>query len=467
MFSTNPVAGPLDATIPGPLARNLVSRDDEVYTRAMGRVYPFAMERGLGCEVWDVDGNRYLDLNAGIAVVAAGHSHPRVVEAVQRQAAKFMHMAGTDFYSEPMVRFGETLTAMMPQQERWQVFPCNSGTEAIEASIKLARYVTKRQAIIGFFGAFHGRSYGALSLTASKPYQRSGFFPLLPGTFHAFYANPYRPPLGSDPARVAETCLSYIEDVLFQTVVPPQEVAAIVVEPIQGEGGYVVPSAGFMCGLRRICDAHGIMLIADEVQSGVGRTGTMWAFEHECADVACDAAGACGVCGKRTPGALPDIIASAKGLGGGVPIGAMIARRSLMERWEPGAHGNTYGGNALACAAACEVLGLVRDELMGNAARVGAYLQAGLRDIQTRHESIGVVRGRGLMVGVELVKNRESKTPHKQLANAVMEECFRRGALVLTCGASTVRFCPPLMISEAQVDEGLSIFEDALVELDG
>jgi 4-aminobutyrate aminotransferase len=435
---------------PGPRARALVERDTQVFAPCMGRVYPFVIERGDGCYVWDVDGNRYLDLNAGIAVVAAGHSHPRIVRAIQEQATRFIHMAGTDFYNEPMIRLGEKLVGLMPSnapaetpgRRDWQVFLTNSGTESVEAAIKLARYVTGRQGIVAFFGAFHGRSYGSLSLTASKPAQRRGYYPLVPGTFHAFYANPYRPPFDVDPARVTEICLDYIEHTLFHTIAPPRDVAAIILEPIQGEGGYVVPAPGFLKGLRHICDQYGILLIADEVQSGIGRTGKVWAFEHE--------------------GITPDIVASAKGLGGGMPIGAMIARRELTERWQPGSHGNTYGGNALACAAANEVLSLVEGELAANATRVGAYLKEGLEELQGRYEQIGQVRGRGLMIGVEFVKDRHTREPAKALANAVMEHAFQRGALLLTCGASTIRFCPPLTLTEAQADEGLTIFEAAL-----
>jgi 4-aminobutyrate aminotransferase len=413
-------------------------------------VYPFVIERGEGCYVWDVDGNRYLDLNAGIAVVAAGHSHPQMVRAIQEQATKFIHMAGTDFYNEQMITLGEKLVSLMPnsapagepERRDWQVFLTNSGTESVEASVKLARYVTGRQGVVAFLGAFHGRSYGSLSLTASKPAQRRGYYPLVPGTFHAFYANPYRPPLSMDPERVGEICLDYIEQTLFHTIAPPRDVAAIIVEPIQGEGGYVVPAPGFLKGLREICDRYGILLIADEVQSGVGRTGKMWACEHE--------------------GVVPDIVASAKGLGGGMPIGAMIARKELTANWQPGSHGNTYGGNALACAAANTILRLVEDELMANATRVGAYLKEGLEELQGRYEQIGDVRGRGLMLGVEFVKSRTTKEPAKALANDVMEQAFKRGALLLTCGASTIRFCPPLTLSEAEVDEGLSVFEAAL-----
>lgn len=448
--------------VPGPLAQALVERDRQVYTPAMGRVYPFAIDRGEGCYVWDVDQNRYLDMNAGIAVVAAGHSHPRMVKAIQDQAAKFIHMAGTDFYSEPMVRFGEKLTSLMPSNHQWMVFPCNSGTEAVEGSIKLARYITGRQGIIAFLSSFHGRSYGSLSLTASKPVQRRGYYPLVPGTFHAFYANPYRPPFDLTSERVAEACLDYIEKTLFHTIAPPRDVAAIIVEPIQGEGGYVVPAQGFLCGLRRICDQYGILLIADEVQSGVGRTGKMWAFEHECTDQSCRSDGSCATCGKHSLGAIPDIVASAKGLGGGVPIGAVIARREIAEHWEPGSHGNTYGGNALACAAAYEVLDLVQHELMANAERVGAHLMTGLRELQSRYEVIGDVRGRGLMLGIEFVKDRGTKEPHRALAHELMIQAFRRGLLILTCGASTVRLCPPLVLTTEQADEGLNILESAL-----
>ena len=445
-----PIPFPAPTEIPGPRARALVERDSRVFAPCAGRVYPFVIERGEGCYVWDVDGNRYLDMNAGIAVVAAGHSHPRIVRAIQEQAARFIHMAGTDFYNEPMIRLGEKLVALMPDTapagaasgQGWQVFLCNSGTEAVEASIKLARYVTGRQGIIAFFGAFHGRSYGALSLTASKPVQRRGYYPLVPGTFHAFFANPYRRPFDVEPDRVTQACLEYIEQTLFHTIAPPRDVAAIIVEPIQGEGGYVVPTPGFLRGLRAICDQYDILLILDEVQSGVGRTGKMWAFEHE--------------------GIVPDIVASAKGLGGGLPIGAMIARKELTANWEHGSHGNTFGGNALACVAACEVLALVEEELAANAARVGAYLQAGLEELQARYEPIGDVRGRGLMIGVDFVKDRRTREPARALAHTVMEQAFRRGLLLLTCGASTVRFCPPLVLNEAQVDEGLALFEAAL-----
>lgn len=427
---------------PGPVAQEIVRRDTKVLAAVSGRVYPFVIDRGVGCEVWDVDGNRYLDFNAGIAVVATGHSHPRVVKAVQDQAARFIHMAGTDFYNEAQVRLGEKLTATMPKGHEWRIFLGNSGTEAIEASVKLARYATGRQGIIAFFGAFHGRSYGSLSLTASKPRQRAGYFPLLPGVEHAYYPNPYRPPLGSDPAKVVDTCLDYIEHTIFETVLPPNEVAAIVVESIQGEGGYVVPPADWFPRLRALCDKHGMLLILDEVQSGIGRTGKMWAFEHD--------------------GIVPDIVASAKGLGSGLPIGACIARKDLTDNWLPGAHGNTYGGNALAAVAAYETLCLVEEGLMDNAREVGAYLLERLQGIAERSVNIGIVRGKGLMIGVEFVTDKASKEPDHDGADAVMVEAFRRGLLLLTCGKSTIRFCPPLVLTKEQVDEGLAIFEETV-----
>ena len=430
--------------IPGPRAQALVSRDSVVMAPCSGRVYPFVMERGQGCEVWDVDGNRYIDLNAGIAVVAAGHSHPRLVHAIQDQATKFIHMAGTDFYNEPMIMAGEKLVSVMPgrDQHDWQVFFTNSGTESVEAAIKLARYATKRQNIIAFYGSFHGRSYGSLSLTASKPYQRQGFFPLLPGVVHGFFANPYRPPWGIPAEEVAERTLEFIEKTLFKTTTPPEDVAAIIAEPIQGEGGYIVPATGFWQGLRDLCDRYGILLIADEVQSGIGRTGKMWAIEHE--------------------GVVPDIVTSAKGIGSGFPVGAMIARKDVTDVWKPGAHGNTYGGNALAMRAILETVALAEEELMQNAQVVGDYLQNRLRELQEQFKSIGDVRGRGLMIGMDFVHDRATREPATELANNVMNEGFKRGLLMLTCGQSTIRFCPPLVLTRDLVDETMELFTETL-----
>ncbi|HEX5505120.1 MAG TPA: acetyl ornithine aminotransferase family protein [Thermomicrobiales bacterium] len=431
----------------GPRAAAIMRRDAAVIAPVAGRVYPLVLDHGRGCEVWDVDGNRYLDLTAGIAVLATGHAHPRIVRAIQEQAARFIHMTGSDFYHEPQVRLSEKLVAAMPAGPDWRVFLCNSGTEAIEAALKLARYATGRQGLVACFGSFHGRTLGALALTASKARQRERYFPLLPGVEHAFYPNPYRPPLGGDPARVVDACLDYLEGTLFQAVLPPGEVAAIVVEGIQGEGGYVVPPGDWFPRLRDLCDRHGILLVLDEVQSGVGRTGKMWAFEHA--------------------GIVPDIVASAKGLGSGMPIGACVARAELTASWLPGAHGNTFGGNALSCVAAAETLDLVRDGLMANAADVGAYLLDHLRDLAARHPAIGDVRGLGLMLGCEFVLDRATKAPDHDSAEAVVAAAFRRGLLLLTCGQSTVRFCPPLILTRAEADEGLALFEQAVAEVYG
>ncbi|ACL24370.1 acetyl ornithine aminotransferase family protein [Chloroflexus aggregans] len=426
-------------SVPGPLAQALIARDNEVIA-PLGRVYPLVIDHAQGCEVWDVDGNRFLDMNAGIAVLAAGHCHPRLIKVAHDQLQRFTHMAGTDFYNEPMVRAAEKLVSLMPGGKGWQVFFTNSGTEAVEASIKLARYVTGRQNIIAFYGAFHGRSYGSLSLTASKPRQRRGFFPLLPGVSHTFYPNCYRCPINRQFPSCEIACLDVIENVLFKTTTPPEEVAAIIIEPIQGEGGYVVPPPDALSRLRAICDRYGILLIVDEVQSGVGRTGKMWAFEHE--------------------GIVPDIVALAKGLGGGLPLGAMIARTELARRWQPGSHGNTYGGNGLTCAVAYELLCMVEEELMANAADVGTYLLTQLQALQQRFPQIGTVRGRGLMIGVEFV-NAQGE-PDGPLADTVMVESFRKGLLVLTCGASTIRFCPPLILTKAQADEAVARFALAI-----
>ncbi|HEY0737339.1 MAG TPA: aminotransferase class III-fold pyridoxal phosphate-dependent enzyme, partial [Herpetosiphonaceae bacterium] len=339
-------------------------------------------------------------------------------------------------------KLGEKITSVMPKGHDWRVFFANSGTESVEAAIKLARYATGRQGIIAFFGAFHGRSYGSLSLTASKPRQRAGYFPLLPGVEHAYYPNPFRPPMGGSSERVVDACIDYIEHTLFETVLPPGDVAAIIVESIQGEGGYIVPPEDWFPRLRALCDKHGILLIADEVQSGVGRTGKMWAIEHF--------------------GIVPDIITSAKGLGSGMPIGACIARKELTDNWLPGAHGNTYGGNALACTAAYETLCLVEEELMANAREVGGYLMQCLEQIATRSNNIAQVRGKGLMIGCEFVKDKATKEPDHDGAEQIMVDAFRRGLLVLTCGKSTIRFCPPLVLTKEQVDEGLSIFEETV-----
>jgi len=399
------------------------------------------MDHGKGSYVWDVDGNKYLDFMAGIAVLATGHAHPKVVKAIQEQAEKFIHIS-SDFYHEKWIELAEKLADIAPFEDYGVSFMTNSGTEAVETAIKLARYHTGRSNFIGFTGAFHGRTMGAVTFTASKPKYHKGFYPLMNGVLHAPYPNPYRPILerrkGEDDG---QTVVRYIEDQILGHVLPPEEVAGILVETIQGEGGYIVPPAGFYPALRELCDKHGILLICDEVQSGMGRTGKWWAIEHF--------------------GVEPDIITIAKGIASGMPLGACVARREIMD-WEKGSHGNTYGGNPVSCAAALATIELIENEYMQNAAEVGQYTIDALQEIQARHPSIGDVRGIGLMIGVEFVKDRDTKEPASELTERIVDLCFERGLLTLSCGKSVIRVAPPLSISKAEIDEGLKIFEEAL-----
>ncbi len=426
-------------SVPGPKARQYVEKDARYISPSYTRSYPFVMARGRGSEVWDVDGNRFLDFNAGIAVVATGHSHPEVVKAIQEQAAEFIHMAGTDFYYPQEIDLAEKLNEIRPMKEEIKVFFSNSGTESVETALKLARYTTGRPRFIAFLGGFHGRTMGSLAFTGSKAVQREKFFPLMPGVTHVPFPNPYRPLFrGEDQGKAV---LDYIENVIFKSIVPPSEVAGILVEPIQGEGGYVVPPESFFPGLRDLCDRYGILLIADEVQSGMGRTGKMYAIEHF--------------------GVEPDIYTMAKGIASGMPLGATAARKSVMT-WKPGAHGNTFGGNPLSCVAAMKTIDLVQREYMENAARMGEYAMGRLREMQEKHPSIGDVRGKGLMIGVELVMDRETKEPAHDLRNKVVTEGFVRGALMLGCGVSTIRLSPALSITQSEIDEGMEILDEAL-----
>jgi 4-aminobutyrate aminotransferase len=428
-------------SLPGPKAQALLARDRAVSSPSYPRDYPFVIAKGRGAEVWDVDGNRFLDFAAGIAVCATGHAHPEVVQAIKRAADDFLHIS-SDYWHERMTRLGERINELDPLGEPVQVLICQSGTEAVEGALKLARYVTGRPRFIGFLGGFHGRSMGSLSFTASKYTQQSGFFPTMPGVTHVPYPNLYRPLLaGADQGRAV---LEYIENVLFACNVPASEVAAILVEPIQGEGGYLVPPDGFLAGLRSLCDRHGILLIFDEVQSGIGRTGKMFAAEHW--------------------GVRPDIMTLAKGLGSGLPIGLVVAKKTIMEKWKRGAHGNTYGGNPLCCAAALATLDLVQREYAANAAQVGAYFQARLRDLQKEFECIGDVRGKGLMIGAELITDRASRKPAAALCQRLLTRAYHNGLILLSCGTSTVRFIPPLMVSREHVDEALGLLKTALTE---
>jgi len=430
----------LKTELPGPKARTMIARDAGVTSPSYPRDYPFVMSHGRGTEVWDVDGNRFLDFAAGIAVCSTGHAHPEVVRAVQQAASEFLHIS-SDYWHERMTALAERLAALAPMREPVMSFLCQSGTESVEAAIKLARYVTKRPRFIGFLGGFHGRTMGSLSFTSSKYTQQSGFAPTMPGVMHVPYPNVYRPLFAG--ADQGEAVLAYIR-MLFERNLPPQEVAAILVEPIQGEGGYLVPPAGFLAGLRSICDEHGILLIFDEVQCGVGRTGRMFAAEHD--------------------SVAPDIMTLAKGLGSGLPIGAMVAKRRIMEQWKRGAHGNTYGGNPLACAAANATLDLVNGGMAANAAAVGTHFTGRLRELAREFPCIGDVRGRGLMIGIELIETGPDRVPARDLCQKVIERAFHNGLLLLSCGLSTVRFMPPLNVNAAQVDEAVGLLRTSLSE---
>jgi 4-aminobutyrate aminotransferase len=403
--------------VPGPEALARIERDRKVTSPSLPRAYPFVPRRGAGSVLEDVDGNLFLDLNAGIAVTATGHAHPEVVRAIQEQAAELLHYSASDFFLPIYSDVCEQLDRIAPMSKPARSFLTNSGTEAVEAAIKLARYATRRQYVIGFYGAFHGRSYGSVSLTASKAKYHEGFGPMLPGILHSFYGD-----------------FDFIEEVLFKRMVSPREVAAIVVEPVLGEGGYVVPPEGWFAYLRQLCDKHGILLVADEVQSGMGRTGMWWAIQHQ--------------------GVEPDILLAGKGIASGMPLGAMIAREDLMT-WELGAHGSTYAGNPLACAAALATIRVIEDEgLMANAVDVGAALTDGLRQLQREYPMVVDVRGLGLMIGIEF--------PDHDHMVAVEEAAFERGLLVLGCGDDVVRMSPPLVFRKDQADTALQVFGEAL-----
>ncbi len=427
--------------LPGPVARSIIERDRAVISASYPRAYPFVMDHGKGCEVWDVDGNRFLDFAAGIAVVSTGHSHPKVVKAIQDQAERFIHIS-SDYYHEKWVQLGERLHQIAPFEEPASSFMTNSGTESVEAAIKLARYHTGRSQFIGFLGGFHGRTMGALAFTASKNHYHKGFFPLMNGVVHVPFPDPYHPFLLGKPGEpYGETVVRYIEEQVLGKVIPADEVAGVLVEPVQGEGGYIVPAEGFFPALRELCDRHGILLIVDEVQSGMGRTGKWWAIENF--------------------GVEPDIVCAAKGIASGVPLGAMVARRRIMN-WPKGSHGNTYGGNPLACAAALATIELIEENYLENATRVGALARERLEAISARHPSIGQVRGLGLMLGVEFVKDLQTREPDEHLRDQVVDLAFERGLLLLGCGKSVVRISPPLCVSAAEIEEGLEIFEEAV-----
>ncbi len=435
------LVGPL----PGPQAKKIIARDAQFVSPSYTRGYPLVAKSGRGAMVEDVDGNLFLDFAAGIAVVATGHCHPRVVEAIQKQAAELIHISGTDFYLPNMVQLAERLAAVAPGKEPAKVYFGNSGAEAIEAAIKLARYHTRRDKIIAFYGCFHGRTLGALSLTASKAVQRKGFGSLLPGVFHIAYPNSYRCPYGHPSPCDCVEAATFLEREIFKRIVDPEEVAAVFIEPIQGEGGYVPAPKEFLLELQRICRKHGILLVSDEVQSGMGRTGKWWAGDHA--------------------GIEPDILCVAKGIASGMPLSATVARASLMD-WKPGAHASTFGGNPVCIAAALATMDLLETKYIENARRVGEFLLARMADWPARHRIVGDLRGKGLMIGVEIVRDQKTKERAHDFREAIVNRAFEKGLLLLGAGENSIRIAPPLMIDEEQADFAARTLEDCIREVE-
>jgi 4-aminobutyrate aminotransferase len=437
----------IKTALPGPEAQRILALDHQYVSPSYTRDYPLVAQRGEGAIVEDVDGNTFLDFAAGIAVVSTGHCHPDVVHAIQRQSEVLIHMSGTDFYYPLLAQTAEKLVQIAPGGSPKRVFFGNSGTEAMEAALKMARYHTGRYRFIAFYNCFHGRTFGSLSLTASKAAQRRGFGPLLEGVSHVPYPNPYRCPMGkaASACRWDCTCTGQIERV-FQTAAPPEDVAAIVIEPVQGEGGYVVAPPSFLQRLRKLADRHGILLIFDEVQCGMGRTGKMWACEHS--------------------GVVPDILITAKGIASGMPLGVAIARSDVMN-WGPGAHASTFGGNPVSCAAALETIRLLEEKYISNAAAMGDYTLSRMADWPTRHAIVGDVRGLGLMIGIELVKDKQTREPHSEAKGQVIRRAFERGLLVLGCGESTIRLMPPLVVEQEHIDYALEVLEGCISEVEG
>lgn len=433
----------LKTALPGPLAQKIIAADDRLISPSYTRSYSMVAKSGRGLRVTDVDGNEFLDFAAGIAVTSTGHCHPEVVKAIQDQAAQLIHISGTDFYYESMVTLAERLSRIAPMPGPHKFYYGNSGAEAVECALKLARYHTGRQNIVSFFGAFHGRTMGALSLTGSKPQQKRRFAPFVPGVHHVRYPYAYRGCSGGpqEEEAFALDCARYIEDKLFKTILPPEEVAAIILEPIQGEGGYVVAPANFLQEIRRICDRYGILLIADEVQAGSGRTGKWWSIEHS--------------------GVQPDIVCIAKGIASGMPLGICMARAEIMD-WVPGSHASTFGGNPICIAAALATLDIIEREGLQNATTVGESMFARLRSWIDKHPTVGDVRGRGLMIGLEIVRDQQSRIPVSPMRNRIVQLAFERGLLILGCGETSIRLCPPLIVNRHEADIALDILEECI-----
>jgi 4-aminobutyrate aminotransferase len=433
----------LKTALPGPNAKKAIAADDRLISPSYTRSYPMVAKSGRGLRVTDVDGNEFLDFAAGIAVTSTGHCHPEVVKAIQDQAAELIHISGTDFYYDHMTRLAERLSAVAPMPGPHKFYYGNSGAEAVECAMKLARYHTGRQNIIAFLGAFHGRTMGALSLTASKPQQKRRFAPLVPGVHHVRYPYAYRGVTGgpAEQEAFALDCARYIEDRLFKTILPPEEVAAIILEPIQGEGGYVVAPDNFLREIRSICDRHGILLIVDEVQSGAGRTGKWWAIEHS--DV------------------QPDIVCMAKGIASGMPLGICMAKADIMD-WVPGSHASTFGGNPVCIASALATMDVLEREGIKNAADIGEKILTRLGTWVAKHPTVGDVRGRGLMIGIEIVKDQKSRTPAGPMRDKIVDLAFERGLLILGCGETSIRLCPPLIVNQHEADIALDILEECI-----
>ncbi len=435
-------AGPKILTkLPGPKAQKVLAGDTKYVSPSYTRSYPLVAARGRGVRVEDVDGNEFLDFSSGIAVVSTGHCHPEVVAAIQKQAGELIHMSGTDFYYESLVTLAERLEKIAPMSGPVKVYYGNSGAEAVEAAMKLERYHTKRQGIIAFYGAFHGRTMGALSLTASKVQQRRRFFPLVPGVAHVPFPYVYRRPEGMTESQFALDCAWFIEDKVFKTIMPPEECAAIFIEPIQGEGGYVPAPAEFMAELRRICDRHGILLVADEVQCGAGRTGKWWAIEHT--------------------GVEPDIVTIAKGIASGMPLGITMTRASIMD-WVPGSHASTFGGNPVCIEAALATMNVLEREGIRNAEVVGKYIMDRIKPWLQKHSMIGDVRGVGLMIGIEIIKDKKTKAQACEERDRIVELAFERGILLLGAGPNSIRIAPPLIVTREQSDIALDVLEECL-----
>ena len=444
-MTTKTLAGPkLKMALPGPNAKRILEGDDKYISPSYTRSYPLVAKRGRGVVIEDVDGNEFFDFSAGIAVTSTGHCHPRVVEAIQKQAAELIHMSGTDFYYENMVTLAERISKIAPMPGPHKIYYGNSGTEAVECALKLSRYHTRRQNVIAFYGAFHGRTMGALSLTASKPQQKRRFAPLVPGVTHIRYPDIYRGCSGGpqEAEQFALGCAQFIENKLFKTTLAPEEVAAIFVEPIQGEGGYVVAPTVFMQELRRICDKHGILLVVDEVQSGAGRTGKWWAVEHT--------------------GVQPDIVCMAKGIASGMPLGVVVSKAEVMD-WVPGSHASTFGGNPVCIAAALATLDVIEQErLLDNAKTVGNHIQQRMADWPKKHRLVGDIRGRGLMIGVDIVKDKATKEYAADLRDKIVELAFERGILFLGCGPSAIRLSPPLVVTKDEADVAVDVLEECI-----